>query len=177
MGKVTVGSSVQGTDALITSGPSQWWEMQPGPDRDQTLLDAQLLGEDTVWRSQTFLLALEELVASSSSPLSPPLQAPATRPSSQPPPSPSQGLAARPSPKPSPPLMLAQLAPIPNSVSTIQALLAVCPYKLQTRNCPRGIGCTMKTPCEVCLPLLSSPVLTVIILCRTTGRAHVSVVV
>ncbi|KAL9119875.1 MAG: hypothetical protein Q9187_003571 [Circinaria calcarea] len=101
LASLTIGNSVQGTDTLVTSGPSQWWRLQPGLDRDQALLDAQLLGEDVVWRSQRFLLALsvqpplEGLVASPPSPLPPSSRPPAARLSSQSPPPPPQGLAAR----------------------------------------------------------------------------------
>ena len=163
----TIRSSVLGTDALLTGRQSEWWNMQAGPGRDQALLDAQLHRELAAWGSQTPPPApsapppSKGLVASPSI-LPPPLpEVPAARlPSLSSPPPPPQDLAAGSVSIQSPPATPPQQAPKPKPkpTTTIKALLSVCPYKLESRRCPYGIRCTMRTPCDVCsisIPQLS----------------------
>ena len=152
-----LGALFLGTDASLTGGRSEWSNMQPGPSRDQALLDAQLYGELAAWGIQTPSPAFSALSPSQGlldSPLilPPPLLQAARLPlQSPPPPPPPQDIVADPASMPRPPPTPPQLAPEPESVptTTVEALLGVCPYKLESRNCPYGIRCTMMTPCNV----------------------------
>lgn len=130
--------------------------MQPGPGRDQALLDAQLYGGLAASGSQT-----------PSPAHSAPSEAPAANPSILPlpslspptPPPPPQDLAGGPSFIPPPPPTPPQLAVEPETepATAVGALLEVCPYKLESHSCPHGIRCTMRTPYNVCYINFLSP--------------------